>query len=41
MLETDDCRRGLRNDDLTVGLVEVIEDKLFHVADAGSFGGGI
>jgi hypothetical protein len=40
-LETEDCRRGLRYDGLRLGLVELTEDRLFHVAEAGSLGGGI
>lgn len=40
-LETEVCRRGLRYDGLGLGLVELTEDRLFHVADAGSLGGGI
>lgn len=40
-LETEDCRRGLRYDGLGLGLVELTEDRLFHVAEAGSLGGGI
>lgn len=41
ILETEDCRRGLRCDGLGLGLVELTEDRLFHVAEAGSLGGGI
>ena len=41
ILDTEDWRRGLRKEDFVTGLVEVAEERLFHVAEAGSFGGGI
>jgi hypothetical protein len=36
----DACSRGLRYDGLRLGLVELTEERLFHVAEAGSLGGG-
>ena len=41
VFEIEDWRRGLRYAGLGLGLVELTEERLLHVAEAGSLGGGI